>query len=56
MRTVTFCMAILAISGCYNRLSAQDYKLAIGLRLSTADPTLSNSVIFKYFMDETNAI
>lgn len=56
MRTITFAMAILVISGCYNRLSAQDYKLAIGLRLSTSDPTLSNSVSVKYFMDQTNAV
>lgn len=56
MRTLAFCLALLAISGCYNRLSAQDYKVAVGLRFSTADPTISNSVSVKYFMDEANAI
>ena len=56
MRTLAFCLALLVISGCYNRLSAQDYKMAIGLRLSTTGPTLSNAVSVKYFMDETNAI
>jgi hypothetical protein len=53
----------MAISGLSNRLSAQEstssaqnYKLAIGVRLSSAAPTLSNSVSVKYFMDETNAL
>ena len=53
----------MATSGLFNRLSAQEstssaqnYKLAIGVRLSAAAPTLSNSVSVKYFMDETNAL
>ncbi|HMI59821.1 MAG TPA: hypothetical protein VK518_02905, partial [Puia sp.] len=56
MRVITLCLVLLTISGLYNRLSAQDYKLAMGLRLSTSDPTLSNSVSIKYFLDETNAV
>lgn len=56
MRTLAFSLALVVISGCYTRLSAQDYKLAIGLRLSTTGPTLSNAVSVKYFMDETNAV
>ena len=56
MRTITCSLILVIISGCFTRLSAQDYKLAVGLRLSTASPTLSNSVSVKYFMDETNAI
>lgn len=56
MRTLAFCLALVVISGCYTRLSAQDYKVAIGLRLSTTGPTLSNAVSVKYFMDETNAL
>src|SRR5260221_4599705 len=56
MRIITLCLVLLTISGLYNRLSAQDYKLAMGLRLSTSDPTLGNSVSIKYFLDETNAV
>lgn len=56
MRILTCSLILVIISGCFTRLSAQDYKLAVGLRLSTASPTLSNSVSVKYFMDETNAI
>jgi len=63
MRVITLCLLCLATSGLFNRLSAQEsassaqnYKLAIGVRLSSAAPTLSNSVSVKYFMDETNAL
>ena len=56
MRTITFCVLLLIISGCINRLSAQDYKLAMGIRFSSASPTLSNSISVKYFLDETNAV
>ena len=56
MRIITLCLVLLVVSGLYNRLSAQDYKLAMGLRLSTADPTLSNAVSVKYFLDQTNAV
>lgn len=37
-------------------LHAQDYKLGLGIRFSTASPTLSNSVSAKYFLNEKNAI
>ena len=35
---------------------AQGYKFAVGIRFSSASPTLSNSISIKYFLDETNAI
>jgi hypothetical protein len=56
MRTIALCVAFLAVSALYNRLSAQDYKLAVGIRFSTAAPTLNNSISVKYFVDENNAI
>jgi hypothetical protein len=56
MRAITLCLVCLAATGLYNRVSAQDYKLAMGLRLSSATPTLGNSFSVKYFMDETRAI
>jgi hypothetical protein len=56
MRTILVCVTLVVISGCYTHVSAQDYKLALGLRLSTASPTLSNAVSVKYFMDQTNAV
>ena len=56
MRTLTIGVLLLVFNSCINRLSAQDYKLAMGIRFSSASPTLSNSVSVKYFMDESNAI
>jgi hypothetical protein len=56
MRIITLCLVLLIVSGCYDRLSAQDYKVAIGIRFSTSPPTLSNSFSVKYFIDSTNAV
>jgi hypothetical protein len=56
MRTFVICVLLLTAGSCINRLSAQDYKLAMGIRFSSASPTLSNSISVKYFMDETNAV
>ena len=53
---LTLSLVLLIFSGLYNHVSAQDYKLAMGLRLSTSPPTLSNSVSIKYFLDEANAV
>jgi hypothetical protein len=36
--------------------SQQDYKFGIGIRLSNASPTLSNSISAKYFVSEKNAV
>jgi hypothetical protein len=38
------------------QLSAQDYRLAAGIRLSNSTPTLSNSITGKYFITERSAI
>ena len=35
---------------------APDYKMAVGIRFSTAPPTVNNSISFKYFIDQTNAV
>jgi hypothetical protein len=56
MRVITLCLVCLTIGGLFNYASAQDYKVAIGVRLSSASPTLSNSVSVKYFMDDQNAV
>jgi hypothetical protein len=56
MRAFTLCLVLLAGTGLYNRLSAQDYKVAIGVRFSSAAPTLNNAVSVKYFMNETSAV
>jgi hypothetical protein len=56
MRIIVLLLVLLTISGLYNRLSAQDYKFAVGIRFSTAAPTLNNSLSVKYFIDSSNAI
>jgi hypothetical protein len=56
MRRLSICLILVAMSALFNRLSAQDYKVAIGVRFSSAAPTLSNSVTVKYFMNERDAI
>ena len=58
-------LTLLFAGSClFSSLYAQDaakdassgYKLGLGLRLSTADPTLSNSVSVKYMMTSGNAL
>jgi hypothetical protein len=56
MRIISFCLVFLVMGSLLNHLSAQDYKVAIGVRLSSAAPTLSNSVTVKYFMNERDAL
>jgi hypothetical protein len=56
MRIIPLCLVLLAASSLIDHVSAQDYKVAVGVRFSSASPTLSNSVSIKYFMDESNAI
>jgi hypothetical protein len=56
MRSIILLLVFMTISGLYNRSSAQDYKLAVGLRFSTAAPTLNNGISVKYFIDSSNAV
>jgi hypothetical protein len=51
-----FAMAIGITIGMFARVSAQDYKLALGIRFSTPEPTLSNSISVKYFLNEKDAL
>jgi hypothetical protein len=69
MRMLFSLLSFLIVGGLYNSATAQDttgpeppgspdasYKMAVGIRFSTASPTLNNSISFKYFIDQTNAI
>ncbi len=56
MRKLQLALVIVILTALCNRLSAQDYKFGIGLRLSTAPPTLSSSVSAKYFLNDRAAI
>jgi hypothetical protein len=56
MRRITLGLILIGMSSLINHLSAQDYKVAIGIRFSTAAPTISNAVSVKYFMNEHDAL
>jgi hypothetical protein len=56
MRIIILSLVLLAASSLFDRAAAQDYKVAIGVRFSSASPTISNSVSVKYFMDESRAL
>lgn len=49
---------LLTLSGIlfYKPAAAQDYRLALGVRLSSSVPTISNSFTGKYFVTDRNAI
>jgi hypothetical protein len=38
------------------KVTAQDYRFALGVRLSNSTPTLNNSITGKYFVTEHNAV
>ncbi|HEX4851501.1 MAG TPA: hypothetical protein VFV08_11875 [Puia sp.] len=56
MRKIQLVASLVVLTVLSNRLSAQDYKFGIGLRLSTGAPTLSSSVTGKYFLNDRAAI
>jgi hypothetical protein len=56
MYKIALVLMLTGMSAVFNQLSAQDYKVAIGIRFSSAAPTLSNSVTVKYFMNERDAL
>jgi hypothetical protein len=49
-----FLVISLTIAGL--QVSAQDYRFAVGIRLSNTTPTLSNAITGKYFVTEKTAI
>ena len=55
MRT-TLTLVLIVLASAFFTASAQDYRVAIGVRLSNATPTLSNSITVKYNMNQKSAI
>lgn len=56
MKRIFFFFLIVFIFLSGSRVSAQDYRFALGIRLSSPDATLSNSVTGKYFITDRSAI
>lgn len=56
MKKVIASLLLFAIVFTVNKASAQDYKTAIGLRLSSSQAIVNNSVSVKHFLNEKTAI
>ncbi len=53
---ITLTLVLIVLASTFFTASAQDYKVAIGVRLSNATPTLSNSITVKYNMNQKHTI
>jgi hypothetical protein len=51
-----FVFSVLLVAGITGAASAQDYKTAIGVRLSSAAPAVNNAISVKHFITEKAAI
>jgi hypothetical protein len=56
MKRISLALLLILFVSSFAALKAQDYKVGLGVRLSSSSPTLSNSVTFKYFMNEKSAL
>jgi hypothetical protein len=55
-RIVFFCLLVFIFISRGLQVSAQDYRFAVGIRLSNSTPTLNNSITGKYFITEKSAV
>jgi hypothetical protein len=55
MRT-SLTLVLIFVASSFFTASAQDYKVGVGIRLSTASPTLSNAVTVKYNMTQQHSL
>jgi len=56
MKKVISISLIVAIIGFTNTVSAQAYKTAVGVRLSSSSAMVNNSITLKHFLNERSAI
>ena len=56
MKKIIIALVLVAGIGSLNSLSAQDYKTALGVRLSSSTAMVNNSVSIKHFINEKVAI
>ena len=56
MKKILVVVLLAAGAGLYNNAGAQDYKTALGVRLSSSNAMQNNSVSFKQFITEKSAI
>jgi hypothetical protein len=56
MKRIIYVILITSFAFFSNTASSQDYKMALGVRLSSSNALVNNSVSFKYFLNNGNAI
>lgn len=56
MKKVFFSLLLLATIGLMNNASAQSYKTALGVRLSSSGAMVNNSITLKHFLTETTSV
>jgi len=56
MKKIFLALFTIAFISCVNTANAQDYKTAIGIRLSSSAAMVNNSISFKQFITEKTAI
>lgn len=56
MKKVIFASLLVAALGFASTASAQDYKTAVGVRLSNSAPYINNSISLKHFLTENTAV
>lgn len=49
-------VVLLLVASSFFAAQAQDYKVGVGVRLSSASPTLSNSITVKYNMNQQSSL
>jgi hypothetical protein len=54
-KVIIVCLLVVTV-GSINMISAQDYKTALGVRLSSSNAKQSNSISIKHFINEKMAI
>lgn len=56
MKRILFVLSIAAGLLTAGKANAQDYRFALGVRLSNSTPTLNNSITGKYFVTDRSAV
>ncbi|HSF46560.1 MAG TPA: hypothetical protein VLA58_11145, partial [Chitinophagaceae bacterium] len=56
MKKILMLMLVVGAVCVSNRISAQEYKMALGARFTSANATVNNAISFKYFLNETSAL
>src|SRR5688572_11248767 len=56
MKKAIFPLLLIAAIGFTSTASAQDYRTAVGVRLSNSSPLINNSISLKHFLTENTAV